>query len=271
MGKINRETFVTSSFASWHELQVTRFTWSTGWSRWAVTIQRWQFGGAGVTIVHDGVQVYPDWQHGTSPHKLFLTTCDDKNVALLAEVIRILHDRDIAAYVGQRKAIDKLLTWPLVDHPKAYLRVDGQHVRAWPKLDTVCFVVLDDHGNQVTLPPADACWLTCRTMMQLNPSGSDLVNHKPTGAHVVTAGQVVANLASHDIYLRMRRKYMRLGSDFVDIAQPDLRPALIKYVALRELADDIHSYRDHEAVNFAKLLLASRRWCNAVTQQEVSA
>ncbi len=106
--------------------------------------------------------------------------------------------------------------------------------------------------------------------MQLNPSGSYLVNRKPTGAHVVTAGQVVANLASHDIYLRMRRKYMRLGSDFVDTAQPDLRPALIKHVALRELADDIHSYRDHEAVNFAKRLLASKRWRNAVTQQEVS-
>ena len=260
---LNREVMVWSTFADGgREYPMTRFSWSTGWSRWTVTLQRWDLGGARVVVVNDDMPGTPDWELISPAAFLRAAGALGADAKVLAAVIRVLVDGDIRGYVARRRAMDKLVGWPLVDFPRTSLQFAGRTVRAWPTLTTgIGFAVLDDGGHLVRdLPPEDACWLTCRTAMQLNPSGQSLITSPPTGAHVVTGGQAVVDLVNSNVYLHAHGEYLRLRMEYADLAQTDLRPALTKYVAVHELADDLHTYADTQALALAKRLLSSQQW-----------
>ncbi len=68
------------------------------------------------------------------------------------------------------------------------------------------------------------------------------------------------DLVRSNVYLHAHGEYLRLPRAYADLAQTDLRPELTKYVAVHELADDLHTYADTQALALAKRLLSSRRW-----------
>ena len=206
---------------------------------WQVNTCQWVVHDNKFYVITSRVQVLEQLFVGTLSQR-----ADRQRARLLVNLLAVIADGDVYAYVRRRRAYTRLLGQPTLPMPRTHIKLgNGKRVRCWPLFGDINRGALatDDGApvNSALLTLRDLAWLARTMQHQVCPNSTNNVLLQEI-VDVETcirsdSGDMVLDLMQLELYFRTRGVYVKAVDVDNDIKRAFIKP-LTLYIARCELA-----------------------------------